>query len=97
MSDPKVGETRRNRGSAGKGRPKGSRNKLTVALKDAILHALSKAGGIDYLTAQAEKNPTAFLALVGRVLPLQVKQDGHEPTMPTDVIHEFPGRDPGPS
>lgn len=70
------------------GRPKGSKNKATVALKDLILQALSGAGGAKYLQQQAKQNPTAFLALVGRVLPLQVKDGGAEPQMPADVIHE---------
>lgn len=57
---------------AGMGRPKGSRNKTTVAIKEAVLAALDRAGGVDYLVAQAATNPTAFLTLVGKVLPLQV-------------------------
>lgn len=58
--------------NAGKGRKKGVPNKVTGALKDMILTALSDAGGVEYLKAQAEKNPNAFLGLVGKVLPLQV-------------------------
>lgn len=57
--------------AAGKGRPKGSVNKTTKALKDMILQALDDSGGIRYLAAQAMDNPTAFLTLVGKVLPLQ--------------------------
>ncbi len=37
-----------------------------------ILQALSGAGGVAYLQAQAEKSPGAFLTLVGKVLPMQV-------------------------
>ncbi len=58
--------------AAGKGRPKGALNKNTAAVKDMILAALSKAGGEDYLLSQADKNPNAFMALVGKVLPLDV-------------------------
>lgn len=54
------------------GRPKGSLNKTTVAIKEAVLAALDQAGGVDYLVAQSRDNPTAFLTLVGKVLPLQV-------------------------
>lgn len=57
---------------AGMGRPKGSLNKTTVAIKEAVLAALDQAGGVDYLVEQASTNPTAFLTLVGKVLPLQV-------------------------
>lgn len=60
----------------GKGRPKGAVNKNTAALKDMILAALDKKGGIDYLSRQADENPTAFMTLVGKVLPLQVNGPG---------------------
>jgi hypothetical protein len=55
-----------------KGRPAGIPNKFTGALKDMILHALESAGGTEYLAAQAKENPSAFLTLVGKVLPLQI-------------------------
>jgi hypothetical protein len=54
------------------GRVKGTPNKVTGELKDMILSALSQSGGVDYLVRQAEEKPVAFLALVGKVLPLQV-------------------------
>lgn len=41
-----------------------------------VERALHKAGGVDYLTEQAHKNPVAFMTLVGRVLPLQLA--GHD-------------------
>ena len=59
----------------GKGRPKGAVNKQTKALKDMILQALDGAGGIKYLQTQAATNPTAFLTLVGKVLPLDVNNN----------------------
>lgn len=79
MSEPKLGP---NRGNAGKGRPKGSKNKATAALKDMILQALDEAhenGGVAYLKEQASKNPAAFLTLVGKVLPMQVTGEGGGP------------------
>jgi hypothetical protein len=71
------------------GRKKGTPNKVTGTLKEMILQALSEAGGIDYLQQQATKNPTAFLSLLGRVLPLQVGTDARDPVMPTRVVDEF--------
>jgi len=72
----------------GRGRPKGVPNKVNGTLKDMILQSLSEVGGVSYLVAQSSKNPTAYLALIGKVLPLQVKQDGNEPMVPAVVIHE---------
>lgn len=71
-------------GKKGPGRPKGSPNKTTAAVKDMILAALNKAGGEEYLLEQAEKNSTAFLTLVGKVLPLDVNASG---TITSRVIH----------
>lgn len=61
--------------AAGKGRPKGAVNKSTKLLKDMILQALDNSGGVDYLMEQASANPTAFMTLVGKVLPLQVNAE----------------------
>lgn len=66
------------------GRVKGTPNHNTTILKDMILAALDKAGGVKYLIAQSSQNPTAFMTLVGKVLPLQVGGDPEHP-----VRHEF--------
>lgn len=54
------------------GRQKGTPNKVTAELKDMILEALDGAGGVAYLQKQATESPNAFLALIGKVLPLQL-------------------------
>lgn len=60
-----------------KGRKAGTPNKVTGELKAMVLQALEDAGGVNYLKARAEDTPTAFLSLLGRVLPMQVTgQDG---------------------
>lgn len=56
----------------GAGRKKGVPNKFTGELKDMILKALSEAGGVQYLKDRALDTPGPFLALVGKVLPMQV-------------------------
>jgi len=61
--------------AAGIGRKKGVPNKVTKALKEMILGALDDAGGQEYLKRQADENPVAFLGLVGKVLPHQLKAD----------------------
>lgn len=64
----------------GPGRPKGSVNKTTALLKDAILAAAHKAGGrggmVGYLTTQAKQNPQSFIPMLGKVLPMQVQHEG---------------------
>ncbi len=74
------------------GRRKGTPNAVPAALKDMILQALANVGGIDYLEQQAKANPSIFLSLIGRVLPLQVKTDGTDPTVPTVVNHIYEPR-----
>ncbi len=59
-----------------RGRKRGTPNKTTALLKDAILEAAQQAGGdtdglVAYLNQQAEENPGPFMALLGKVLPLQ--------------------------
>ncbi len=71
------------------GRKKGTVNKNTKALKDMILGALDKKGGETYLMQQAEENPTAFLTLIGKVLPTTLAGDSDAPpTFCVKVIHE---------
>ncbi len=55
------------------GRVKGTPNHTTTAVKDMVVNALNLVGGEKYLAKQAIENPTAFMSLVGRVIPTQVK------------------------
>jgi hypothetical protein len=61
---------------AGPGRPPGSINKHTKAIKDAIVEAFDKAGGVDYLLQVSKDDPRTFLGLVGKVVPMQVDAGG---------------------
>ncbi len=71
------------KGRPGPGRGKGTPNKTTALLKDAILKAAEGAGGDEglagYLQKQAGLNPGPFMALLGKVLPLQVGGDPDNP------------------
>lgn len=64
--------------AAGKGRVKGTPNKVTRELKEMILQALDGAGGVDYLIqcANEPRTASAFLTLVGKVLPMTVQGPG---------------------
>ena len=56
----------------GKGRIPGVPNKINRELKEMILGALDDNGGQAYLAEQARENPTAFMTLLGKVLPMTV-------------------------
>jgi hypothetical protein len=64
-------------------RKKGSLNKTTAVLKDAIIAAAAKAGGGSleaYLTARAQdENKGPFMGLLGRVVPLQHEGNAEKP------------------
>jgi len=55
------------------GRPRGSQNKVTVALKEAILQAGENVGGekglIGYLERLAVENSSAYAGLLAKILP----------------------------
>ena len=58
---------------------KGIGNELKRDVQEMIIQALNDVGGIEYLKTQAVKNPTAFMTLVGKVLPLQLTgKDGKD-------------------
>ena len=66
------------------GRKRGSLNKTTSVLKDAILQAAEAAGGASglegYLKQRAlDDNPGPFMALLGKVLPMQVEGNADNP------------------
>ena len=51
------------------GRKPGVPNQLTRELRDLIRHALEAEGGVEYLRWAARNQPTAFLSLLGRLIP----------------------------
>lgn len=57
------------------GRKKGTPNKSTAQVKDAILQAFDEVGGANYLMAVALKDPKTFCGLLGKVLPQEVKAE----------------------
>jgi hypothetical protein len=69
-------------GNAGKqpkgGSRKGVPNKATAQLKEMILGALDQAGGVDYLVSKANdpRTASAFLSLIGKVLPMTIQGPG---------------------
>ena len=68
-------------GKGNPGKPKGAVTKNTKALKDMILTALGNAGGAEYLERRANdpRTASAFLALIGKVLPMTIAGDAENP------------------
>jgi hypothetical protein len=73
---------------AGAGRPRGSKNKISLALKEMILQALDEAGGVDYLKRLAIENSSAFASLLGRVLPTTLQADESSGGLGTKITFE---------
>lgn len=90
MADKKTEKNRVGKGKPGPGRPKGVPNKTTALLKDAILQAAEQAGGeggiVGYLTLQAHENPSAYLSLLGKVIPLQVQGGGKDGSIVVEIV-----------
>ena len=62
-------------------------------MKDMLYHAFVSAGGVKYLVRQAEAEPKAFMALLGRLVPAEVRLDvavalnlGHEMQIASDNL-----------
>lgn len=77
---------------------KGSPNKINSQLAAMIERALHDAGGRDYLVKQAEKNPAAFMALLGKCLPKDIRMDAHvRHTLEDMILGRLPQVDERPS
>lgn len=74
-------------------RTKGAIGKLNKDMKEVIHLAFQRAGGIDYLVRQAEAEPKAFMGLLGKIVPNEVRLDvavalnlGHEMQVASDNL-----------
>lgn len=78
-SNKTIGERGAKLPDRGPGRPPGSLNKVTVALKQAILDAGERAGGKEGLTGYLERlaveNSSAYAGLLGKILPAVLAAD----------------------
>ena len=80
-------------GPPGPGRPPGP-SKHTLILKDALLLAAQTAGGggpdglHNYLAKQAEANPTACMAMLSKLIPLQ-QTDSDDGKIIVEVVKHF--------
>ena len=89
MSEPKVGV---NRGNAGKGRPKGSKNKTTMIAKEAFTLAAEGIGGtarlIEWVKESAENERIFWSQMYPKLLPHQVEGTGDGGAIVFKTIYE---------
>jgi hypothetical protein len=82
--------------AAGMGRKKGTPNKTTALLKDAIIMAAEATGSdtkgkdglVGYCKFLAQCEPKAFASLMGRVLPTQVEGTGDNGEIVFQTIYQ---------
>lgn len=81
--------------AAGKGRPKGSKNKTTVAFKEAVMHAAEGLGGADRLMAWAGESPdnerVFWAQIYTKLAPLTVGGDPDAPIVFRTIYEQKPG------
>lgn len=65
----------------GSGRPKGTANKVTTSVKQALIEAFDQMGGIPSLVRWGRQNPTDFYKLWSRLLPIQITGEGGGPVV----------------
>lgn len=51
------------------GRAKGTQNKVTKTIREAIEASFETVGGADYLAKMAVLEPASYMTLLGKVLP----------------------------
>jgi hypothetical protein len=51
------------------GRKKGTPNQTTKTLREAIEASFDKVGGAEYLAKMAIEQPSAYMTLLGKILP----------------------------
>ena len=71
------------------GRTKGTPNKTTTAVKEALNLAFEGVGGVPQLQEWAKENPTEFYKLWVKMLPQQVDMDANVNAAITKVTRQI--------
>jgi hypothetical protein len=53
--------------------------KIPATVKEMVLASLSEAGGMEYLLRQSKENPSAYMTLLSKIIPMQVTGEGGGP------------------
>jgi hypothetical protein len=72
------------------GRPRGGKNKTTVAVKVALHEAFDKLGGVPSLVKWGKDNPGEFYKLWCKTLPTEIKNADGE-TFRLQIVEEIVG------
>ena len=63
------------------GRARGTPNKLTASIREAIEHAFDELGGASYLVHVGKQDPRTFCALLGKLLPTKLANADGSPLL----------------
>lgn len=61
----------------GPGRPKGSKNHVNKAFRDAVVEAFNEMGGVPALVKWGKRSPTEFYKIAARLIPVEQEHTGH--------------------
>ena len=73
--EPTADAPKRRPPNAGKGRRPGSKNKWGQDLQRTILRSLDKVGGSRYLERMANEQPAAYMGLLGKCVPREMRAE----------------------
>jgi len=82
-------------GEPGPGRPPGSPNKTTRAVKDALMRALeaeSEDGGEAFFASLRDSDPKTFATLVSKLIPTESKLSG-DSDVPLVIVRNYTGKE----
>lgn len=57
------------------GRQKGTPNKYTLSMKDAVLETFAQLGEVKHMVAWATENPSDFYRIAAKLIPTQIEAD----------------------
>jgi len=77
----------------GRGRPRGSTNKVTKTIKAAVLESFEAVGAAEYLKQVAQDDPRTYLQVVAKIIPaeLHAKHSGDVSLTVVSGIDSPPG------
>lgn len=61
------------------GRQKGTPNKVTASVRDALACSFEELGGVAYLVKIGRSDPKTYCALLAKLLPTQIAGDPENP------------------